>query len=100
MIKPKDKLKNCVGFQWDKGNATKNWDLHEVTQTECEQVFFNYPLIVRRDSRHSEMESRYYVLGRTNVGRLLFIPFTVRENLILVISARDMTPNEIDRYES
>lgn len=100
MIKPRDILRSCAGFEWDEGNATKNWDRHDVSQTECEQTFFNYPLLVRRDSRHSAAEPRYYALGCTDAGRLLFVVFTVREKLIRVISARDMTPQEARRYES
>jgi len=100
MVKPKDRLASCTGFQWDDGNATKNWDSHDVSQAECEQVFFNQPLVVRRDRRHSALETRYYALGRTDADRLLFVCFAVRRDLIRVISARDMTPNETARYES
>ena len=100
MAKPKDRLQACTGFQWDDGNASKNWDSHDVTQAECEQVFFNHPLLVKRDRGHSGLEIRYYALGRTDIDRLLFVCFTVRGDLIRVISARDMTPNEAARYES
>ena len=31
-----DRLAAATGFQWDEGNATKNWSKHEVTQAECE----------------------------------------------------------------
>ena len=58
MVRPKDRLQACTGFQWDDGNATKSWDKHDVSQAECEQVFFNQPLVVRRDKRHSEIETR------------------------------------------
>lgn len=98
MVKPRDSLKECTGFEWDEGNAAKNWDKHDVSQSECEQVFFNRPLIVRRDSTHSKTESRYYVLGKTDTGRLLFVVFTTRKKLIRVISARDMSKREERRY--
>ncbi len=98
MVKPPDLLKKCNGFEWDEGNATKNWENHDLSQSECEQVFFNNPLIVRRDSAHSGIESRYYVLGKTDSWRLLFVVFTTREKLIRVISARDMTKTEEQRY--
>ncbi|NOQ22904.1 MAG: BrnT family toxin [Candidatus Aegiribacteria sp.] len=98
MVKPRDRVKDCTGFEWDEGNATKNWEKHDVSQSECEQVFFNKPLIIRRDSAHSETESRYYVLGQTDSGRLLFVVLTIREKLIRVISARDMTKREERRY--
>jgi uncharacterized DUF497 family protein len=98
MTKPKKILANCTGFEWDGGNITKNWDKHDVSAGECEQIFFNKPLFVKRDRRHSTLENRYYVLGRTNMNRLLFAVFTVRNDKIRIISARDMTESEIKRY--
>ena len=91
-------LKSEAGFEWDGGNIAKNWDKHDVSAGECEQIFFNKPLIVKRDRRHSTLENRYYVLGRTNMNRLLFAVFTVRNDKIRIISARDMTESEIKRY--
>jgi len=61
-------------------------------------VFFNVPLLVKRDSRHAQVEPRYYALGRTDADRLLFASFAVRGDLMRVISARDMTPKEASRY--
>jgi len=88
-------LYHCNGFEWDEGNSDK----HQVTNAECEEVFFNIPLIVADDAQHSKTEKRYYVLGQTDRGRLLFIAFTIRDNLIRVISARDMNRMESKRYE-
>ena len=99
MVKPDKIIANCTGFDWDEGNITKNWDKHEVSSGECEQIFFNKPLIVKRDSKHSQLENRYYVLGRTDSGRLLFAVFTVRGDKIRIISARDMTIAEAKRYQ-
>ena len=99
MVKPNKIIENCTGFDWDEGNITKNWDKHEVSSGECEQIFFNKPLIVKRDSKHSQFENRYYVLGRTDSGRLLFAVFTVRGDKIRIISARDMTIAEAKRYQ-
>ena len=98
MVKPIKILSNCTGFEWDQGNLTKNWDGHDVSTGECEQIFFNKPLIVKRDKEHSKIENRYYVLGRTNMNRLLFAVFTVRNEIIRIISARDMTESEVERY--
>ena len=99
MVKPMNRLRACTGFQWNKGNDTKNWDSHDVSRGEYEQVFFNQPLVAGRDRRHSVAETRYYVLGRTDADRLLFIAFAVREDKIRVISAREMMPNEEQRYD-
>ena len=40
------KLLQITGFQWDQGNLEKNWLKHGVSPLECEQVFFNQPLVV------------------------------------------------------
>jgi uncharacterized DUF497 family protein len=99
MVKPHDRLRECIGFNWDDGNVTKNWETHDVSESECEQVFFNRPLIARRDTGHSEIEARFYVLGRTDSSRLLFVAFTIRHDKVRVISARDMTRAEKQRYQ-
>lgn len=91
-------LLDCTGFQWDDGYADKNWSKHRVSRTECEQVFFNQPLLVTDDLEHSKLEDRCYALGRTDGDRLLFVVFTIRTTLIRVISARDMTRRERKVY--
>lgn len=90
-----------VGFDWDEGNARKNADKHDVSQSEAEQVFFNEPLLMVPDLRHSSAELRVHALGRTDDGRLLHITFTLRTNetKIRVISARVMSRKERIHYE-
>ena len=95
-----DELEKCVGFDWDEGNQRKNREKHRVSDAECEEVFFNQPVIARKDHKHSKHESRYFALGQTDVGRFLFVAFTIRNGLIRVISARDMTRREIRKYRS
>lgn len=91
-------MENCTGFDWGQGNSTRNWDQHDVSSGECEQIFFNRPLIIKRDKEHSKLENRYYVLGRPNANRTLFAAFTVRNDNIRIISARDMIAAEMERY--
>jgi uncharacterized DUF497 family protein len=95
-----EQLLGCAGFQWDEGNADKNWIKHRVSRTECEEVFFNEPLLVASDIGHSDIEPRFYALGQTDPGRLLFIVFTIRGELVRVVSARDMSKREKKEYES
>ena len=94
-----DVLALCTGFQWDDGNAAKNWALHRVAWTECEQAFFNRPVLVTTDERHSGQEPRYAALGRTSAERHLAVVFTIRGTLVRVISARDMSRRERRVYE-
>jgi hypothetical protein len=88
------------GFEWDDGNARKSGDKHGVGQAEAEQVFFNEPLLIVEDPRHSAHEARLHALGRTDEDRRLHISFTLRGDgtQIRVISARDMSRKERARY--
>ena len=91
-----DKLE---GFQWDQGNIDKNPRKHGVTNLESEQIFFNEPLIVTSDTIHSTgEEKRFYALGRTDNEKYLTVVFTLRKNLIRIISARIMSKKEKEIY--
>jgi uncharacterized protein len=70
-------------------------------QAEAESVFFNDPLVIAEDTRHSERELRLNALGKTAQNRLLHITFTLRQKgtLVRVISARDMHRKEKRAYE-
>lgn len=98
-MEPDDLLAGCTGFDWDEGNLEKNWERHRVPFWEAEEVFFNEPLVVLPDRKHSGSEPRYVALGQTDSGRRLFLSFTVRGSLVRVISARDMTRKELRTYE-
>lgn len=93
--------KQIKGFNWDAGNERKNVDKHSVSQLEAEQLFFNEPLLLLPDKKHSDKEPRYHALGITDKGRQLHITFTLREDntLIRVISARPMHKKERKIYE-
>jgi len=55
-----------AGFDWDRGNAEKNWARHAVSRNEAEEVFFHEPVLLAEDAKHSTREPRYLVLGRTS----------------------------------
>jgi uncharacterized DUF497 family protein len=95
-----ERLAYASGFQWDSENIQKSWDAHQVTSAECEQVFFNQPLVVAADFAHSQLEERFFALGRSDSGRLLFIAFILRTDLIRVISARDTSRKERKVFDS
>ena len=84
------------GFQWDEGNASKNWTRHKISQTEAEQVFLNRPLVVV--AAPLKNESRQFAFGHTDKDRLLTVAFTVRETLVRVISVRPMSRRERRGY--
>lgn len=87
------------GFEWNEGNRDKNSLKHKVSNGECEEIFFNQPLIILDDEAHSQEEKRYAAYGVTNEGRRLHIIFTFRGAKYRVISARDMHRKERQFYE-
>lgn len=99
MADPRASLLECIGFDWDEGNSAKNWVKHKVSLAECEELFFNEPLIAAADEKHSGQEPRIYVLGQTEAGRRLFVVVTIRDKRIRVISARDMSKREEKEYD-
>jgi uncharacterized protein len=95
-----DLVFNCEGFDWDKNNLSKNREKHDVVFGECEEIFFNQPLLIAVDEKHSEREERFYALGKTDRERYLFAVFTIRNKRIRIISARDMSRKEREGYKN
>jgi len=107
-------LAQAAGFQWDAGSTAEAGPGSGVTRSECEQLFLNEPLVVAddaivestepertpvaQDATRSSGEVRGHALGETDEGRLLFAAFTVRNGLVRVTAAREMTRSEREVY--
>lgn len=85
-------------FEWDSGNTNKNLK-HGVSNEEAEEVFFDSDSITYFDKTHSANEHRFFVVGKTNLGRKLYIAYTVRNKKIRIISARNLNKKEYQLYE-
>src|SRR6266566_2756285 len=65
-------------------------------------------LLISEDIKHSSQEKRYYVLGRSDTGRTLFLVFTIRNNNIRIISGsgpkqkgkEDIWTTTLDQYHN
>lgn len=86
-------------FDWDSGNSGKNYRKHKVLDREAEQVFQNVPAVQLSDPKHSSIEERRGIIGKTDSGRMLFVTYTMRLGRIRVISARPMSKKERNLYE-
>jgi hypothetical protein len=91
-------FESLEGFQWDEGNAVISWVRHEVSQTECEQLFLNRSIVVTSDEGHSTVKRRFAALGYADSGRQLTVVFTARGTLLRVVSARPMSRRERGIY--
>jgi len=90
-----------AGFEWDEGNRAK-CEKHGVSIADIEFVMQNEPRVAP-DRAHSVAESRLIAIGRSTLGRPVFIAFTLRikagDRYIRPISARFMHQKEVDAYE-
>ena len=93
-------IEMVIGFDWDDGNVYKNKNKHGLDYWIIEEIFFNNPLLLHQDIKHSTQECRCYALGCSDNGEKLFVVFTLRERKIRVISARLMNKKERSIYEN
>jgi hypothetical protein len=92
-------LPDVLTFEWDEGNSSKSWIKHKVSIEEQEQVFFDKDKRAFKDTKHSHIEERFILFGKTKKGRTLIIAFTIRNEKIRCISARPMNKRELALYE-
>ncbi len=92
-------VESIVGFEWDDGNIHKNEEKHGLKWMIIEEVFFNEPLLVVEDFKHSLQECRCVALGKNNREDLITVVFTVRNKKVRVIYARIMSKKERKIYE-
>ncbi|QFY45228.1 BrnT family toxin [Candidatus Methylospira mobilis] len=94
-------IHGVTGFDWDDGNVSK-CQKHGVSLSEIETAFHG-EMKVFPDLAHSQNETRYIGLGKTEEGRNLFVCFTLRqregEAYIRPVSARYMHRKEVEYYE-
>lgn len=90
-------LKRSFGFDWDKGNISKN-EKHNISRQEIEDLFSSQ-IHVSLDFKHSNSEQRYLAIGKNLNGKHMVVAFTIRDDLIRPISARYMNKREIEKYE-
>lgn len=86
-------------FAWDANKAVKNLSKHKVSFEEAKTVFNDPFYIDFYDPDHSYEEERYLIVGVSSKGRLLIVSYAEREDLIRIISAREVTRAERKVYE-
>ena len=87
-------------FEWEPVKSERNLSRHGVAFTEAMTVFGDPLEVTISDALHSEGESRFLSLGKSEAGRLLVVAYTERQGRIRIISAREATPKERREYES
>ena len=78
-------------FDWDEVNI-EHLAPHQVDTDEAEAVLDNNPMILRTS------DGKYLAYGQTDEGRYLLVVFVRKpENMIRVVTARDLTDGEKKR---
>jgi uncharacterized DUF497 family protein len=86
-----------LGFDWDEANAG-HIAAHRVSRDEAEQVF-------EHDERDLEYdvvngEERWTVIGETDAARVLLVVFTMRDDLVRVVTAFEASGRMREAYLS
>ncbi|HZQ12710.1 MAG TPA: BrnT family toxin [Pseudolabrys sp.] len=84
-------------FAWDEVKAERNRADHGVTFDMATEVFDDPFAIELLDDREDYGEDRYITIGMVD-GRLLCVAYTMRGDVIRIISARGAEPHERRRY--
>jgi hypothetical protein len=86
-------------FEWNPNKAKKNIEKHGVSFDEAATVFFDPLSMTYDDPDHSYDKNRYIIIGLSDLGRLLFVSHAETDNIIKIISARQLTRKERKQYE-
>ena len=88
-----------IEFQWDPAKAIANLRKHGVAFEEAVTAFADLLSFTIADPLHSEGESRFVLLGRSQTGRMLAVVHTDRGDTIRLISSRIATRTERKTYD-
>ena len=87
-----------MDVRWNAAKARANARKHSVTFHDAATVFADNLAVSLSDEDHSDTENRFIVVGESARGRLLFVVYTIREDVAWLISARPATHAEGRRY--
>lgn len=85
-------------FQFDPEKARSNRKKHGVSFADAEGVFYD-PLAITREDPYSDQEDRWITVGMGNLGQILVIVYTFRDDEIRLISVRRAMRREVREYE-
>ena len=89
-----------IGFIWHEQIVEKINKKHNVRCHEIEEIFVDKTQFRFIEKGFRNSEDVYAALGKTNAGRFLVVFFIYKkDHYALILSARDMTRGEKNRYE-
>ncbi len=85
-----------MDFEWDEAKDEANIAKHGISFDEATGIF-NGPILQREDSRRDYGETRFTAIGITE-GKELFVAYTMRGQVVRIISARRSRRDERRTY--
>lgn len=92
-------LLNDIAFEWQSSKATANLKKHRVSFEKACETFFD-PFLKVEEGGVVAHEAREAIIGMTVDWRLLFVVYVVGDEVVKLISARDVTSSERKEYEA
>ena len=85
-----------MDFEWDNTKDEANRRKHGIDFRTAARVFLD-PFIVEFDDRDAANEMRFNAIGLVD-GRMLLVTYTMRGDVVRIISARGAEPHEKRKY--
>jgi uncharacterized protein len=83
-------------FEWDIGKDQANRKKHGIDFPTAAKVFLD-PYLIEFDDRDANGELRFNAIGLVD-SRMLFVTYTIRGDVVRIISARGAEPHERRKY--
>ena len=90
---------SSVKFEWDSDKNDACFTQRGFDFAYVLRAFLDAERIIHKDTRWDYGETRYQLLGAID-GRVFFVVYTIRGNIIRLISARKANQREIQEYEN
>jgi uncharacterized DUF497 family protein len=84
-------------FEWDENKNAENFKKHGVSFEEAEKAFEDENAVELFDELNSDTEIRFQIIALSS-KRLLFVAFTVRKEIVRIISARIADAKQVKIY--
>jgi uncharacterized DUF497 family protein len=85
-----------MDFEWDSAKDRANRKKHGVDFQTAAKVFLD-PYVIEFDDLDATVEPRFSAIGLVD-GRMLFVTYTTRGDVVRIISARGAEPHEKKKY--
>ena len=87
---------SAMDFEWDTAKEQANRKKHRIGFQTAAKLFLD-PYVIEFDDLGAAGELRFNAIGLVD-GRMLFVTYSVRGDVVRIISARGAEPHEKRKY--